>query len=191
VLGRNAQHDFDSAFGRRMRAHVLDLFVDGRFGDFAFLDVLHQPAIPAHETDVQLLFRLVPLAANHHAVSIAIGLRAGDDRRNDLARNFADALEQIRYLLVLDAQLRFVADVLVLAAAATAEIPARRLDALGRGHNHPRKPGPREVLFDFRDFRLHLLADKHEGDEHDKIFQARHAFTAERDVTDPQIYILT
>ena len=114
-----------------MRADVFYLFVDGRFGDFAFLDVLDEAAIPSHEADVEFLLRLVPLAANHDAVAIAIRLRTRNHRSDDIARDFADALEEIGNLLVLDPKLRVVGDVLILATAATAEIRARSLDAIG------------------------------------------------------------
>ena len=90
---RNPQDDLNPALGRRMGAHVLYLLVDGRLRDFAFLDVLHQAAVPSHKTDVEFLFRFVPLAANHHAIAVSIRLRAGEHRRDDVAGDFPDPFE--------------------------------------------------------------------------------------------------
>ena len=61
VFRGNAQHDFDAALGRRMCADVFYLLVEGRLGNFAFLDVFHQPANPSAQTDrLRLLFGFVP-----------------------------------------------------------------------------------------------------------------------------------
>ena len=67
------QDDLDSTLGRRISADFLNLRVQCRLGDLAFFNVFHQPAIPAHEADIQFLLRLVPLAANHDAVPVSIG----------------------------------------------------------------------------------------------------------------------
>ena len=169
-----------------MGADVADLLVQRRLGDLAFLDVLHQPAVGADEADVQLLLRLVPLAADHDAVAVAVGRRTRNDRRNFIRRNFPDALEQIRYLLVLQPQLRRIGDVLILAAAARAKITALRRDALRRRLLHAKQFCPRKILFDLGDFGLNGFADQHERDEHDEIVHAPDAFATERDVVNGQ-----
>ncbi len=71
-----------------MRANLLELFVQGRLGDPAFLDVLDQTAVPAHKTDIEFLFRLVPLAANHDAIAITKRLRTGNHRRHQAGGKF-------------------------------------------------------------------------------------------------------
>ena len=101
-------------------------------------------------------------------------------------RKFADALEQIGNLLLLEPQLRRVVDVLILAAAARAEVAARRLDALRRRLHDAQQPRARKILFHLRDFHFDGFADQHERHEHDKIVHAPDAFAAERDVVDGQ-----
>jgi hypothetical protein len=82
----------------------------------------------------------------------------------------ANALEQIGNLLVLETELDRVGQVLVLAAAALAEVRAERF-APGRrgGLDDAEQFGPREALLDFRDFRFHDLARGDERNEDDKI----------------------
>ena len=72
---------------------MLDLLVERRFGDLAFLDVHHQPVVRADEADVQSLFELVPPAANHDAVPVAVRLRTRHERRDGLGAAAADALK--------------------------------------------------------------------------------------------------
>ena len=90
---RNAQHHFESALGRRIAAHPSKLLVEPRLGDFTFFDVQHETAVVTDETDVQSLFELVPLAANHDAIAIAVLLRAGNHRLDGAPRKTADALK--------------------------------------------------------------------------------------------------
>ena len=61
-----------------MGADLFDLFVESRLGDLAFLDIHHEPAVGAKEPDVQALFELVPLAADHDPVSVPVGAGACD-----------------------------------------------------------------------------------------------------------------
>src|SRR5689334_173648 len=113
-----------------MSAYLLDLFIDGGFRDFAFLDVHNQPVVSADKTNLEALFKLVPLTANHDAVAIAVRLWTGHYRADHSRVQSADALKDVAELLVLDAKLGFICKVLVLAAAAVAEIAAQRLHAL-------------------------------------------------------------
>jgi len=92
---------------------------------------------------------------------------------------------------VLDAKLGFVGDVLILAAAAAAEIRARRFHAFGGGLNDPHEFGATEILFDLGQFDFDFLAYKDEGNEDDKFIDARDAFAAERDVADANGYFLS
>jgi hypothetical protein len=136
ILRRNAQRHFDPSFRRRVRPHLANLLVDRRLGDFAFLDVHHQPVVRLDEANVQPLLELVPLASNHHAVPVPVRLRTRDDGRNQVTADSPDALEQIRNLLMLDLQLLRVTDMLVLATSACAEIRTERLDAVRRWPEH-------------------------------------------------------
>jgi hypothetical protein len=156
-----------------MRANPPDLLVENRFGDFAFLNVLDQTAVPAHKTDVQLLLRFVPLAANHDAIAVAVRPGAGDDRRDPCLLKPADPLKQIGNLFVLQPQLRRVINVLILAAAALAEVTAGRFDALRRRLNDAQQFRAGKILFDLRDFNLHDFADEHKRHEHDKGVEGR------------------
>ena len=165
-----------------MRADMLDLLVERRLGDLAFLDIHHQPAVGADEADVQALLELVPLAADHDAVAIAVGLRAGNDRRDEPGIKPANALEQIADLLVLEPELGRVGQVLVLAAAALAEVAAGRFDPLRGRADHAQQPGPGESLLHLRDLRFHDFARSDERDEDDKILDARDAFAPEGNV---------
>ena len=151
-----------------MRAHPPDFLVEGRFGDLAFLDVFDQAAVPAHKTDVQLLLRFVPLAANHDAIAVAIRPGAGDDRRDPCLLKPADPLKQIGDLLVFPPQLRRIINMLILAAAAFGEVAARRFNAFRRRLDDAQQLRAGKILFYLRDFNLHDFADKHKRHEHDK-----------------------
>jgi hypothetical protein len=83
---------------------------------------------------------------------------------------------------VFEAQLGGVSQVLVLAAAAHAEMRADRFYPLWRGGDNAEKLGPREPLLHFSDFGLHDFAHGHERDENDKILNARHPFSPEGNV---------
>ena len=82
ALRRHAQHHLEAALGGRTGPHALDLIIEGGLGDLAFLDVHHQAVVVADEADVQAFLELVPLAADHDAVTIAQRLRARDNRFN-------------------------------------------------------------------------------------------------------------
>ena len=186
----NPQDDLQSSARRRVGAHVLDLPVERGFGDFALLNVHHQPVVRADEADVQTLLELVPLAANHDAVPVAVRLRARNQRIHSLGPAAADPLEQINHLLVFQAKLRRVIHVLILAAATIAEIAARRLDALRRRPRYALQAGAGKIFLHLHDFRFHRLAHQHERHKYDKIIHARHAFAAERDVANGQSQLI-
>ena len=75
---------------------------------------------------------------------------------------------------------------LILAAAARAEMAAFRFDAFQRRFLHSQQFRPRKILFDLRDFSGDGFADQHERHEHHEVIHAPDAFAAERDVVDCQ-----
>ena len=132
----------------------------------------------------QPLFELVPLAANHDAVSVAVGLGAGDHRPDQAGFESANALEKVVNLFVLEPQLRWIFEVLVLASAAFSEIAARRLDSLGRMLGDAQKFRAGKSLFYLRNLRFHDLAGSDKGHEYDELIESGNAFPTESDVLD-------
>jgi hypothetical protein len=99
---------------------------------------------------------------------------------------FADALEQVGYLLPFELQLGLVTQVLVLATAALAEIRAERLDSFGRLLNNPQQPRTRKSFLYLSQFGFYQFTGRSKGQEDDKIVQSRHAFATESDVANSQ-----
>jgi len=99
-LRGDTESHLDPAFRRRMRAHLFDLLVNGGLGDFALLDIDDEAVVGADKANVEPLFEFVPLAANHDAIAVTVGLRAGNDRSDHLAREAANALEEVGDLFV-------------------------------------------------------------------------------------------
>src|SRR5438034_6117748 len=182
ALRRHTQDYFEAAFGRRMGAHAFELFVERGFGDSTFLDVNYEPVIVPNETDVQPFFDLVPLAADHDAIAVPIRLPAGNDRLNHRLGQASNALKQIGNLFVFEPELRRVIDVLILAAAALAEVTARRRNAFGRGFQDSEQPRSRKLLFHFDDFDFDIFPHHDKRDEEDEVIHARQALAAEGDV---------
>jgi hypothetical protein len=85
-----------------------------------------------------------------------------------------------------EAKLDGVVQVLVLAAAALAEVWAERFHPVGRGTHDTKEPGPGEALLYFRDLRFDDLARSDEGNEDDKILHPGDTFSAEGDITNRQ-----
>ncbi len=165
-----------------MIPHPGDLFIEGGGGDFACFNVFHQPAIRANKADVQFLFRLVPLAADHDPVPVAVGAGTGDDRADQIPGDAGEPLKQIRNLLVLEPQLRRVINVLILAASARAEVTALRLNPFGGGGADAHQTGPAEILLQFKQLHLGLLTGDHEGNKDHEVVQPGHPLTAEGQV---------
>ena len=105
ALRLDAQHHFETAFGRRMRPHPADLLAQGRLGNEAFLDVHDQAVIGANVANVQALLEFVPLAANHDAVAIAVRPGTGDDRGDPRRVQSPEPLEKVAHLFVLEPKL--------------------------------------------------------------------------------------
>ena len=76
-----------------MLADMLNLLVQGGFGNFAFFDVHHQAIVCPNKPNIQSLLKLVPLAANHQAIAVAKRLGTGKHRIDHGAVKTADALE--------------------------------------------------------------------------------------------------
>ena len=68
-----------------LSADMFDLLVEGWLRDLTFIQIHYQPAFSLEKPDVQALLDLVPLAADHDAISIAIRLGTGNYRRNQPA----------------------------------------------------------------------------------------------------------
>jgi hypothetical protein len=81
--------------------------------------------------------------------------------------------------------------VLVLAAAALAEVRAERFDPVGGGGNDTKKPGPGEALLDLRDLRFHNLARGDEGNEDDKVLHPGDTFAPEGYIANRQGQLVT
>lgn len=186
VGGCEAKDDLQSAFGGRMGADLAQLVVQGGFGDGAAFEVDDEAVVVAEEAEVEALLGAVPLAADHDAVPVAVGLGAGDDGGDDAGREAPQAVEEVGDLLVFPAKLFGVGHVLVLATAAFAEVGAAGRDAVGRGLAHGEEAGAGKVAFDLGEFDLDLLVDEREGDEHDEVAEAAHALAAEGEVLDAE-----
>ena len=184
IFRRNAQHDLQPSFGWRVRPHLLDLRIQGRLGDEALFDIDHQPVIRSNKPNVESLLKLVPLAANHDSISIPIRLRAGNHRVDHSFGKSANPFEQSGDLLVLEFKLTRVSDMLILAAAAIAEIPAGRGDPVRGSLQHFEQPRAGKALLHLGDFDLHLFLWQHKRHKHDKIIHPRHAFATKSNIVD-------
>ena len=163
---------------------AFDLLVQSRFGNLALVNVDHQAAVAADEPNVQSLFEFVPLAADHDAVAVAIRVGTRDYRVNGRRLEATNALEKIRYLLVLKGKLRWICDVLILTATAGAEIGTRRLNPVARGCKDTQEFGSREPLFHLDDFHLDRLSWSDKRHEDHKFVVTADAFASERNIRD-------
>ena len=75
---------------------------------------------------------------------------------------------------------------LILAAAALAEVPAERFDPIRRGGNDAQEFGPRKSLLYLGNLRLYDFAHSYQGDENYKIIPSRHSFSPEGNIVHPQ-----
>jgi hypothetical protein len=118
--------------------------------------------------------------------TVAVRRRAGE-ARPDVG---GQPGEQPADLLGLQRKLIFVSEVLILAAAASPEVTAPRLDALRRGREDPQQFCASETFLYFGDLGFDLFAVRDERNEHHEILPARDALAAEGDVFDFQIQFL-
>jgi hypothetical protein len=113
-------------------------------------------------------------------------LRARDGFGHQVWGEAADALEQVADLLVFEAELSLIGQVLVLAASTFAKITARGLDTSGRRTHHAKETGTGESLFEFGDLSFDDFTQGHERDEDNKIIKPGDALAAESDILDGQ-----
>lgn len=144
-----------------------------------------------NETDVQALFKLVPLAANHDPVPVAIRLRARNDWQYEPGVDATDSLEKVGNLLVFDSDLGLIIDMLILAPATSAEVRALGSHTLRRCLNDLDQFRPCKILFDLGDFSLNHLAERDERDEDYEILVAGDTLAAKGDVVDADGYPVT
>src|SRR5690349_5645932 len=105
-IGYDSQDGFESAARWWMGADILKLFVDPRLGNLALLDVNDHAIVVTQKPEVQPRFSTVPLAADHDAITVSVRRRTRHHWGDEIARNFADAFEQIGNLFVLQLQLK-------------------------------------------------------------------------------------
>jgi hypothetical protein len=138
IVRRYPEHYLDSPFRRWIASNALYLGVQGRFRDFAFLNVNYQAVIRADEANIKALLEFVPLAANHDPIAVTIRLRTGDHRSHNLCWKSSHPFEEVRYLFAFNRQLTLIGNVLVLAASTVSEITTRSDNTVeGRFENRP------------------------------------------------------
>jgi hypothetical protein len=81
--------------------------------------------------------------------------------------------------------------VLILAAAALAEVPAERFDPIRRGSKDADELRASKSLLHVNNFRFYDLARSYKGDENDKIIPSRHSFSPEGNIIHPQGQLVT
>src|SRR5215475_11754127 len=144
--------------------------------------------------DVDQLMRIAPKKTNHavermdgDAVAICILPRRRDDRTQRNVLQFADPLERRAHLSPFNGKLMLVIDVLIGAAAASAEIWALWRDAIGRTlFNFDQLCFGELLLFPYDFGRNHLVLNGVRNKNGFALF-SRDAFSAERHVFDFQI----
>jgi hypothetical protein len=102
----------------------------------------------------------------------------------------AEALEEVADLVVFEEELGGVGEVLVLAAAAIAEVGAGRLDAVGGGAEDFEDAGAGVVFLHLGQFDAELFAGGGEGDEHDELVDATDGIAAVGDGVDGEFDLL-
>ncbi len=133
--------------------------------------------------------RLGPPARDRelHLVAVAVGLGRGEDGpQRDLAEA-PEALQAVAHLLFLERQLGRVRQVLQTAAAAPAEVGARRRDAVGRGDQHLLDGGAAEPAARLGQPDPKPVAGQPAADEDDVAVGTPDALTAEGEVLDGQL----
>src|SRR5690242_15337273 len=142
-----------------MSADLLDLFVDGRLGIGALVNVNDQPVVVADEADIEALLELVPLAANHDPIPVTVRLWAGNDRVDlDMGKS-PDPLEQVGNLFVFELELGWITEVLILTAAPNPKIRTSWPHTRGRGDQDLEQAGPGKALLQLDN--LHLRPYSH------------------------------
>lgn len=187
TFGGEAESDFDTAFGGRLAVDFAQLLVERGFGDGAVVDIDDEPVVVSDEADVKALDGAVPLAADHDTIAVAVRGWAGDDGVDGHIVETAQSPEEVEDLVVFDAELSGVVEVLVLATAAIAVVAAHGGDAIWRGLNDADELGAGEVLFDLDQFDFDGFAWGDEGDEDDEVLVASDAVAAVGEVVDDDL----
>mgnify|MGYP000064773438 CR=1 FL=1 len=131
IVGHHAQHHLLHVSRWRVFSYLQQLLVKRFLRDLAAFKIKDQSALRAQKSIYSLLPILVPLPADHDAVAVGKWHGAGDEIAYYFRFKSADALKQIPHLLQLDALLRLVVDVLILASAAFTEVLALGIHAIG------------------------------------------------------------
>ena len=184
--GFHAEHGLDPTLRRRIAPPLRDGLVQRRFGDGARFDVAHQAAVGAHETQVQFLGGLVPLATDQDPIAVMIGVRARNHPLHDGRIKTTDTPEQFADLPMLPAELGRVVEVLVLATATLTEVGAFRRHALRGTRDDLHQFSPTETLLHLGELGLDDIARRRKWDEHHEFTHTSHPFSAESEVRDFQ-----
>src|SRR6266404_9127797 len=124
------------------------------------------------------------LRVNGDAIAICVLLRRRDDRPHWNILEFANPLESVPHLSPFDCKLMFVADVLVSASSASAEIRTLRRYAMRRHFLDFDQFRFGKLLFLADDFGRNHLALNSVRDKDSFAVFSRDAFSAESDVFD-------
>jgi hypothetical protein len=183
---RQAQRYLQTAARRWIGSQLAQFTVERRIGNGAFLHVHDQAVIVSQEAKDKPLMRLVPLTADQDPVAVMVGGGAGDNRLHWVDGKPADAADQLGDLALFDLELGRVIQMLVLAAAACAEIWTTWHNPVGRGFKDLHQPGASELFFDFGNLSFNDFAWNDKRDKNDQRMVACNAFTAECKVINGQ-----
>src|SRR5262249_50314858 len=143
--------------------------------DWAALDVYQTTGVTPEISDDAVL------GMNGNPIAITVLTRRGDDWPHRNFFYFADSLENIADLARFNFELMRVIDVLISAAAAAAEIRARRFNAMGRAVRKIDNPSFGELVLPAGDFRRGQLARQWCKERNWPCrFRARHFFRRRR-----------
>ncbi len=131
--------------------------------------------------------RVAGVEAELHLVAVAVHLGRRDDRAHLGRGDAADALERLHNLTLLDPALLVVAQVLEAAAAAAAEVRARRLDPRSGGPLDRLEPRLGPAAPHARDARAHRVAGESPVHEHDTAFVPGQCLAAQHEVLDLEV----
>ena len=131
IVGHHAQHHLLHVSWWRIFTHLQQLLVKSFLRDLAAFKIKDQSTIHSQKPVNSLLSFFFPLPADHDAVAIGKRHGAGDEIAHYFRFKSADALKQIAHLLQLDALLRLVIDVLILASAAFTEVLTLWIHTIG------------------------------------------------------------
>lgn len=92
---------------------------------------------------------------------------------------------------MLDPKLLAIADVLILATSARAEIGTTGFHSQWGRLQHRNQPRARKTLFKFGDLRLNGFARHYKRDKHNKFANSSHPFTPKGDIVDLELVNLT